>query len=64
MIVSILTQAEKDRLWDEVRAEFPHDEMMQQVHFVRLVHYYQTKNLTPEERVKFYAQSEKADLIS
>ena len=44
--------------------EFPQDEMMQEVHFVRLVHFLQTKDLTPEERVKFFGQKEKADSIS
>lgn len=62
--MSKLTKEEINRLWDEVKVEFPHDEMMQELHFVRLVHYYQTKNLTPEERVQFFAQSKKADLIS
>jgi len=58
--VSILTKDVRDRLWEEVRGEFPHDEMMQEVHFVRLVHFLQTKDLTSEERVKFFGQTEKA----
>lgn len=62
--MNILTKEARDRLWEEVREEFPHDEMMQEVHFVRLIHFLQTKELTPEERVKFFGQSEKADSIS
>ena len=62
--MNVLTKEARDRLWEEVREEFPHDETMQEVHFVRLVHFLQTKDLTPEERVKFFEQSEKADLIS
>ena len=62
--MNILTKDARDRLWKEVREEFPQDEMMQEVHFVRLVHFLQTKDLAPEERVKFFEQSEKADSIS
>jgi hypothetical protein len=47
-----LTEVEKRRLWDEVRAEFPDDDVMQQVHFVRLVHHLLMKNLSAEERIQ------------
>ena len=60
----ILTKEARNRLWEEVKEEFPHDETMQEVHFVRLVHFLQTKDLTAEERVKFFAEKEKADSIS
>ena len=56
--MNILTQDARDRLWEEVREEFPQDEMMQEVHFVRLVHFLQTRDITPEERVEFFEQSE------
>jgi hypothetical protein len=47
-----LTEAEKRRLWDEVRAEFPDDDVMQQVHFVRLGHHLLMKNLSAEARIQ------------
>ena len=62
--MNVLTKEARDRLWEEVREEFPQDETMQEVHFVRLVHFLQTKDLTPEERVKFFGQREKDDSIS
>jgi len=50
-----LTEAEKQQLADEVRREFPDDEVMQQVHYVRLLHHTQTKGLSSEERVRFFS---------
>ncbi|MCK4614408.1 MAG: hypothetical protein KAU14_06365 [Thermoplasmata archaeon] len=50
-----LTEEEKKHLWEEVQMEFPDDEMMQEVHFVRLMHHQMTKNLSPEERFRFYS---------
>jgi len=49
-----LSASVKQRFWEEVRREFPDDEMMQQIHFVRLLHHDQTKDLTARERVRFY----------
>ena len=49
-----ITEAEKKRLWREVREEFPDDAMMQEIHFVRLMYYYQTKDLSPEGQLNFY----------
>ena len=40
-----LTAEEKKHLWEEVQKEFPDDETMQEVHFVRLMHHQMTKNL-------------------
>ena len=50
----ILTDEVKKQLWEEVREEFPDDEMMQQIHYVRLLHYYQTRNMSSQERVNFF----------
>jgi len=54
-----ISEAEKKRLWAEVREEFPDDEMMQEIHFVRLMHYLQTKDLSPEEQISFYRDNVK-----
>ncbi len=49
-----LTKEEKKHLWEEVLMEFPDDETMQEVHYVRLLHYHMTKNLSSEARFQFY----------
>jgi hypothetical protein len=46
-----LTDAEREALRDEARNEFPGDEMMQEVHLVRLLQAAQMRDLAPEERV-------------
>ena len=51
-----LSEAERHALWAEVRAEFPHDEMMQEVHFVRALHAAQLRDFTADERVKYLNQ--------
>ena len=52
-----VTQAEQDKIWEDVRQEFPNDEMMQEIHFIRQVHYLQTKDLSMEERLRFFESS-------
>ena len=49
-----VTPSEKDKIWEEVRKEFPNDEMMQELHFIRQVHYQQTKDMSLDERLRFY----------
>lgn len=49
-----LSDSEKQRLLEEVRREFPDDNVMQQVHYVRLVHSLRTNAMTAEDRVRFY----------
>ena len=51
-----LSEAERESLWTEVRAEFPGDEMMQEVHFVRAVRAAQLRDFTLEDRVEFLNQ--------
>jgi len=48
-----LTEPELQSLWAEVRAEFPDDEMMQEVHFVRALHAIQLQDFTREERLAY-----------
>ncbi|MDE3000063.1 MAG: hypothetical protein OXU79_13385 [Gemmatimonadota bacterium] len=49
-----VTPSEKDKIWEEVRKEFPNDEMMQELHFIRQLHYQQTKDMSLDERLRFY----------
>ena len=48
-----VTPSEREKIWEEVRKEFPNDEMMQELHFVRQVHYQQTKEMSLGERLRF-----------
>ena len=52
-----LTKVEKEKLWKEVRKEFPDDEMMQGIHYMRLLHHHQTKGLSPQELTRFFERS-------
>ena len=52
-----LTDAERKRIREEVRAEFPHDEMMQEIHFVQQVHYLETKDLRPEDHIHYFKKA-------
>lgn len=52
-----LTDAERERIREEVRAEFPHDAMMQEIHFVQQVHYFETKDLCPEDQIHYFKRS-------
>ena len=52
-----VTQAEQEKIWEDVRKEFPNDEMMQEIHFIRQVHYLQTKDSSIEERLCFFERS-------
>ena len=56
--VKKLTEEEKKRFWEEVQKEFPDDEVMQEVHYVRLMHHYPMKNLSRKERFRFYSDTE------
>ena len=46
----------KARLWAEVREEFPHDEMMAEIHFVRAMHCYLMEQRPEEEWSQFYEE--------
>ena len=42
------------KILEEIRREFPGDEMMQQIHFSKQIHYYETKELSPEEKIRYF----------
>ena len=48
-----LSEAERQVLWAEVKAEFPDDEMMQEIHFVRLLHNAQFEHLSRQEHAEY-----------
>jgi hypothetical protein len=54
-----LSEAEHQAIWQEVRKEFPDDEMMQELHYVRRLHQLQTKGLAVAERIAFYQGPER-----
>lgn len=54
-----LSEIEKKALWEEVKQEFPDDDTMQQVHYVQLLHYYQTLGMTSAQKIAFYQRQEK-----
>lgn len=54
-----ISESKNQAIWDEVRQEFPNDDTMQQVHYVRLLHYYQTKGMTVAQKIAFYEPSAK-----
>ncbi len=49
-----VSSEERDALWAQVRAEFPHDEMLQEVHFVRLLHAVKMEGFSKEERISWF----------
>lgn len=53
-----LAESEKEKLLEEVRLEFPDDEVMQQIHYVRLIHQLQTRGMSADERIRFYQAAE------
>ena len=52
-----LSDEEKKKLWDEVCEEFPDDQTMLEVHYVRLLHYEQTRRLPAKEKIQFFTRS-------
>ena len=56
----VLRESEKQKRAEAVCREFPDDEVMQQVHYVRLMHHLQTREMTPEERIRFYEAAKRS----
>jgi hypothetical protein len=53
-----LTKAEKEELLRMAQDDFPEDEMMQEIHYVRLLHHYQIRELPLNERIRFFETDE------
>lgn len=49
-----ITDQERTTMLKEVAAEFPHDELMQEIHYVRRVHQLQTEGMSVAEKIAFY----------
>ena len=49
-----ITSKDKERFRRRVEKEFPGDEMMQELHLIRLIHHHQLRGLSGKERVRFY----------
>ncbi|OGH62546.1 MAG: hypothetical protein A3G34_13230 [Candidatus Lindowbacteria bacterium RIFCSPLOWO2_12_FULL_62_27] len=52
-----LSNTETREAWRVVRRDFPDDEMMQEIHFVRILHRRQTRRLSQRERIRFYQRA-------
>lgn len=57
--MSNVTDALKRKILEEVRREFPGDEMMQEIHFSRQMHYYETKDLSTEKKIRYFGGNPK-----
>lgn len=53
-----ITEAEKRAIWEGVKKEFPDDEMMQEIHYVRRIHHLYTEDLSLADRIAFYQEAE------
>ena len=49
-----VTKADRERFRKQVQREFPDDEMMQEIHFIRLIHHHLLRGLSVRERVRFF----------
>jgi hypothetical protein len=48
-----VSDAERQAIRDEVRAEFPDDEMMRELHFARAMRTAQLRDFTRDERLEY-----------
>jgi hypothetical protein len=54
MIVKrVMSMAEIDELWEQVKKEFPKDPALQEVHYARLKIHEQTKGMSDKEYITF-----------
>lgn len=52
-----VTEKLKREIREEVEREFPGDEMMQEIHFSRQIHFYETKDLSDEAKIRYFGGS-------
>ena len=57
--MATVTEELKKKILEDVRREFPGDEMMQEIHFSRQIHYYETKDLPSEEKIRYFGGNPK-----
>ena len=55
-----VTEALKKKILEDVKQEFPGDEMMQEIHYIRQIHYYETKDLSSEEQIRYFSRKKTA----
>jgi hypothetical protein len=48
-----ITHADEERFWRKVREDFPDDEMMQEIHFIRLKLMAEMEGMSPAEQVRY-----------
>lgn len=54
-----ITREDEERMWREVKEEFPDDEMMQEIHFVRLQLQLRMEGMSPAEQVRYINEAAK-----
>lgn len=58
-----ISESKKRKLLKEVRQEFPDDEVMQQVHYVRLIHHLQMRGMSAKERLRFFQSADRGSQV-
>jgi hypothetical protein len=53
MTMREVTREDEERFWRKVREDFPDDEMMQEIHFIRLKLMAEMEGMSPVERVRY-----------
>ena len=54
-----LTDEDKKKIWAEVSEEFPDDRVMQEIHYSRLLRYYELEDVPARQRFSRYLREER-----
>ena len=54
-----LTDKDKARIWNEVTEEFPDDRVMREIHYSRLLRYYELEDVPARQRFSRYLRDER-----